>query len=151
MGSNDPLMDEAMQTRVMQVIIREASDMTKFKVATAVIDKSSLVYKNLISPEDYKILVSTCKNKIDSMIELDNKNFPGVRFLESASTENLVHFVAGGIMKKKPRTMDQITRYLEVQYAQAKGLAEPGAAPFIPPNLVDSDGSYSDSDSDSNG
>ena len=124
-GSNDPLTDEAMQTRMPQIIIREVSQEAKFNVASNVIKQTAVVYKKSLSAETYKRLLSTCETRRDQLIDFDTQNFPGVRFLET-STENMVHFVASGLLQEKPKTMDQVRDYLEVQYAQAKGRPTPG-------------------------
>lgn len=124
-GSNDPLTDEAMQTRLPQIIIREASHEAKIKVATSIVKDAAEGYKKSLSVEQHKRLVSTCLTRLDELTALDDANFPGVRFLQN-STENLVHFVAGGLLKEAPRTMDDIRDYLSIQYAQAKGRALPG-------------------------
>lgn len=139
-GSNDPLKDESMQTRLPQIIIREASDEAKIKVATSIVKDASEGYKKSLSLEQHKRLVSTCLTRLDELIELDNANFPGVRFLQN-STESLVHFVAIGLLKEAPRTMDNIREYLDIQYAQAKGRAMPGdpVADTAPPSPMSDD------------
>lgn len=124
-GSNDALTDEAMQTRLPQIIIREASYEAKLNVVGQTIMEAAEVYKKSLNDNLYKRLLSTCKTRIDQLIEFDNENFPGVRFLESSS-ENMVHFVASGLLQAKPKTMDQVKSYLEIQYAQAKGRPLPG-------------------------
>lgn len=131
-GSNDPLTVEALQTRMQQIIIREVSQEAKFKVANDVINEiaGAEVYKKSLTPELHKRLLSTCRTRLDQIIEFDTDNFPGVRFLE-ASTENMVHFVAAGLLEGKPKDMDELRDYLEIQYAQAKGRPTPGDV--VPP------------------
>lgn len=129
-GSNDALSDESMQTRLPQIIIREASYEAKLIVAGKTIKQTAEVYKESLDDELYKRLLSTCKTRIEQLIEFDTENFPGARFLESSS-ENMVHFVASGLLQAKPKTMDQVKNYLEIQYAQAKGRPLPGDT--IPP------------------
>lgn len=124
-GSNDPLTDEAMQTRLPQIIIREASHEAKIKVAKSIIQDVSTDYKKSMTVAQHKRLLSTCQTRLDQLIEFDDANFPGVRFLQN-STENLVHFVAAGLLKDKPRDMEEIRDYLNIQYAQAKGRFAPG-------------------------
>lgn len=124
-GSNDPLTDEAMQTRLAQIVIREVSDTAKIQVATTTIKAAAKVYQQSLETDEYKRLLSTCKTRINQVVEIDNENFPGVRFLES-STENMVHYVAAGILQGEPKTMDEIREHLEFVYAQAKGRAMPG-------------------------
>ena len=124
-GSNDPLTNEAMQTRMPQIIIREAADSAKIKVATKIIQEKAREYKKYLEDPEYKRLLSTCQTRMDQLIEIDNANFPGMRFLEN-STENMVHYVAAGILQGQPKTMDEIRNYLDIQYAQAKGRAMPG-------------------------
>jgi hypothetical protein len=129
-GSNDVLSDESMQTRLPQIIIREASYEAKLNVASKTIKQTAEVYKKSFDVKLYQRLLSTCKSRIEQLIEFDTENFPGVRFLESSS-ENMVHFVASGLLQGKPKTMDQFRNYLEIQYTQAKGRPLPGDT--IPP------------------
>jgi len=124
-GSNDPLTDEAMQTRLPQIIIMEASRFAKVNVTMKTIETTAGDYMKIMPRDQYNRLWSTCRTRMDQLIDFDNKNFPGVRFLESA-TENMVHYVAAGLLKGQPRTMNQIRDYVDIQYAQAKGRAMPG-------------------------
>ncbi len=127
-GSNDALTDGPMQTRLSQIVIGKASPEAKLNVANKIIEQAVKGYKDSMGSlggEAYKRLLSTCKTRIDQLVALDTENFAGVRFLES-SAQNMVHFVASGLLQEQPKTMQQIERYLEIQYAQAKGRATPG-------------------------
>ncbi|TKC92610.1 AAA family ATPase [Trinickia terrae] len=130
-GSNDPLENEALQTRVSQIVFDNVSNDVKKSVAQTQFNKTALVYAGDLTHAQNQRLVSTCNHYLDELIALDNENFPGVRFLESVS-ENLVHLVAKGLNDGKPKTTNEIRYNLQMQYAQAKGKPEPGADILLP-------------------
>jgi MoxR-like ATPase len=118
-GSNDRLEDEALQTRLPQIVFDKVADEVKEAVVLNKMEKGFKFYSHLPKP-CYQRLVSTCKNMADYLVAKDTENFPGVRFIEVAAT-NVVHFVAVGINRSKPKSIEDIKEYINTQYAQAKG------------------------------
>ena len=119
-GSNDPLHDEALQTRLQQIVIARASDETKRKVAVGKIEDNAADYAQVLKRSDHQRLLGTCKSKLEELLVIDNETFPGTRFLE-ASSANLVHYVAAGLLANAPKSSSEISEYLKTQYANAKG------------------------------
>jgi hypothetical protein len=120
-GSNYALTDKALLTRVPQIVFDKVDDSVKKKVASKAIEEHAELYLSQgMNTADSKRLLSTCQSSLNYLIEVDSKDFEGVRFLQN-SVENLVHFIAGGICAGAPKSMDDIKSYIDTQYAQAKG------------------------------
>jgi hypothetical protein len=132
MASNQPLKDEALQTRVPQIIFDKIPEHIKKEVSITTALNAFNTYREISNPRG--VLPDVCglgrfKEKIldmiDFLVKKDTEEYEGVRFLEYAS-EQMVNFISADLRHNAiPKTVKQIMSYI---YAQAKGKPDVGEA-----------------------
>lgn len=114
-ASNDKLNDEPLQTRMLLMHLSKASDSVKRTVVSARVQSEVSNYQFMLSDKQRSNLLGRCNSKVDELIAVDNKTFPGARYIDAAASM-LVNYIAAGVMERKPRTNKQITDFINKRY-----------------------------------
>jgi ATPase family associated with various cellular activities (AAA) len=120
-SSNKNLENEALQTRVPQIIFSAVPESSRIRVAEEVIDAILHSYKGLINDASFNTLKATSKDMLSTLVAIDSDIFKGVRFLEKSS-EKMVHFISSGLNPiSKQKSRSDIEVFIKKIYAQAVG------------------------------
>ncbi|MBR7964504.1 AAA family ATPase [Burkholderia vietnamiensis] len=127
LSTNHEIVDKAFLSRFGKVSIFAAiTDQVRRDLASKGIEKAVERFRYLapdnppFDADQLAQLKAVCDQHLETLLELDKKNFPGGRYVQSAAS-TLVMMIAVRMIRQQPVVARDIEDALETQYAQTQG------------------------------
>ncbi|MEA3116995.1 MAG: hypothetical protein QOI13_265 [Paraburkholderia sp.] len=127
LSTNHEVTDAAFLSRFGKIsIFASITDEVRRDLASKAIGKAVDRFRHLaidqppLDASQLAELTDICKRHLDVLLELDKRNFPGGRYVQSAAS-NLVMMIAVRMIRREPVVAAEIEDALKTQYAQTQG------------------------------